>query len=83
LEKSEDFKIRFFFCFEKIWYDIRTFAQHKGSETGLINVDMESIPVYQRGGTIVPQRLRKRRASMLALHDPITLVVALDRNVSD
>jgi hypothetical protein len=37
--------------------------------------------VYQRGGVIIPQRLRKRRASMLALHDPITLIVALDRNV--
>jgi len=41
------------------------------------------IPVYQRGGVIIPQRLRKRRASMLALHDPITLVVALDRNVRE
>ncbi len=39
------------------------------------------IPVYQKGGVIIPQRLRKRRASMLAIHDPITLVVALDRNV--
>jgi hypothetical protein len=39
------------------------------------------IPVYQCGGSIIPQRLRKRRASMLAIHDPITLVVALDRNV--
>jgi alpha 1,3-glucosidase len=40
------------------------------------------IPVYQCGGVIIPQRLRKRRASTLAIHDPITLVVALDRNVS-
>jgi len=63
-----------------VWYDIRTFAQHNGSETVLINVDMESIPVYQRGGSIIPQRLRKRRASMLAIDDPITLIVALDRN---
>jgi alpha 1,3-glucosidase len=41
------------------------------------------IPVYQCGGVIIPQRLRKRRASTLAIHDPITLVVALDRNVRD
>ncbi len=41
------------------------------------------IPVYQCGGVIIPQRLRKRRASMLAIHDPITLVVALDRNVRE
>ncbi|CAF1341722.1 unnamed protein product [Rotaria sordida] len=63
-----------------VWYDIRTFTQHNGLQTALITVDMESIPVYQRGGVIIPQRLRKRRASMLAIHDPITLVVALDRN---
>ncbi|CAF1072528.1 unnamed protein product, partial [Didymodactylos carnosus] len=63
-----------------IWYDIRTFVPHNSSQTALITVDMESIPVYQRGGTIIPQRLRKRRSSMLALNDPITLVVALDKN---
>ena len=81
----------------KVWYDIRTFAQHSGLETILINIEMESvnplkcqkytyiiciqIPVFQLGGAIIPQRLRKRRASTLAIHDPITLVIALDRNV--
>lgn len=38
--------------------------------------------MYQRGGVIIPQRLRKRRAAILAINDPITLVIALDRNVS-
>ncbi|CAF0830952.1 unnamed protein product [Didymodactylos carnosus] len=63
-----------------IWYDIRTFIPYNGSETLLITVDMESIPVYQRGGSIIPQRLRKRRSSMLAINDPITLIVTLDKN---
>ncbi|CAF0994522.1 unnamed protein product [Adineta steineri] len=63
-----------------IWYDTRTLIQYNGSETVLINVDMESIPVFQQGGVIIPKRLRRRRSSMLALHDPITLVIALDRN---
>ena len=100
--KKRSIRIFILSC-SKVWYDTRTFAQHNGSETALINVDMESvskpisshplreiafpfilqIPIYQRGGVIIPQRLRKRRASMLAIHDPITLVVALDRNVSD
>lgn len=31
------------FDFSKIWYDIRTFAQHNGSDTVLVNVDMESV----------------------------------------
>lgn len=98
--RKDDGKIlrRIFVYFSiKVWYDIRTFTQHSGLETVLINIDMESvnplkcekytyiiciqIPVFQCGGTIIPQRLRKRRASTLAIHDPITLVIALDRNV--
>ncbi|CAF4153328.1 unnamed protein product, partial [Rotaria magnacalcarata] len=62
-----------------IWYDLRTFNPYKGSETVLINVNMESIPAYQLGGVIIPRRLRKRRSSMIALNDPITLIVTLDR----
>jgi alpha 1,3-glucosidase len=37
-----------------------------------------SIPVYQRGGTIVPRKMRQRRASSLMKNDPFTLVVALN-----
>lgn len=37
------------------------------------------IPVYQRGGTIIPKKERIRRASTLMKNDPYTLVVALDR----
>lgn len=44
-------------------------------------LDLIQIPVYQCGGTIIPQRMRKRRASILALQDPITLIIALDENV--
>ncbi|CAF1299702.1 unnamed protein product [Adineta ricciae] len=63
-----------------IWYDVRTYIKFEGATTSLVPVDMQSIPVYQLGGVIIPQRFRRRRASMLAIHDPITLVVALDRN---
>ncbi len=36
-------KLLYYFDFQKIWYDIRTFTQHNGSETILVNVDMESV----------------------------------------
>lgn len=39
------------------------------------------IPVFQKGGTIVPKKLRVRRASSLMANDPYTLVVALDNKV--
>lgn len=37
------------------------------------------IPVWQRGGTIVPKKERPRRSSKLMLNDPYTLVICLDR----
>ena len=39
------------------------------------------IPVFQRGGTIIPKKLRVRRASSLMANDPYTLVIALDNKV--
>jgi len=39
---------------------------------------MESIPVFQRGGSIVPKRMRARRSTVAMEHDPFTLIVALD-----
>ncbi len=39
------------------------------------------IPVFHRGGYIIPQKNRVRRASSLTAHDPYTLVIALDSEV--
>ncbi len=40
------------------------------------------IPVFMRGGSIIPTRERIRRAASLMSHDPITLYVALNNHVS-
>lgn len=45
--------------------------------TGLFVIPAQ-IPVYQRGGSIIPRKDRVRRASSLMREDPYTLVVALD-----
>jgi hypothetical protein len=37
-----------------------------------------SLVVYQRGGSIVPRKLRIRRSSTQMAGDPITLAIALD-----
>ena len=39
------------------------------------------IPVFYRGGSIIPRKDRIRRSSYLSRNDPYTLVVALDRRV--
>lgn len=43
---------------------------------------MPQIPIFQRGGTIVIMKQRVRRSSVAMDDDPITLIVALDRDVS-
>ncbi|XP_037807600.1 neutral alpha-glucosidase AB [Lucilia sericata] len=63
-----------------LWYDVDNLQKHDkvGKET--IQVDEYKIPVYQRGGSIVPKKERIRRAATLMKNDPYTLIVCLDRN---
>ena len=46
----------------------------------LICPHIHQVPVYQRGGTIVPKRERVRRSAALMHQDPVSLVVAPDRD---
>lgn len=64
----------------EIWYDIDTYEQFRKNGAINIPVDISKIPVYQRGGSIIPRKMRVRRASTLMHNDPFTLVVALDVN---
>lgn len=45
-----------------------------------VPADINTIPVYQRGGSIIPRKLRLRRSTMMMKKDPYTLFVALDEN---
>ena len=61
------------------WYDILTYEAVKPGRT-VAKAPLDKIPVYQRGGSIVPRQMRPRRSSDLMINDPYTLVVALDAN---
>ncbi len=65
-----------FFSFSR--YDIYT--HEKISHEGVLNVRVspDRIPIYQRGGSIIPRKDRVRRSSPLMHDDPYTLRVALD-----
>ncbi|XP_022081306.1 neutral alpha-glucosidase AB-like isoform X2 [Acanthaster planci] len=63
---------------DTIWYDVKTAQKYTGPSTQTIYVNLEKIPVFQRGGTIVPRKERVRRCSFLGIEDPYTLIVALD-----
>lgn len=69
------------------WYDVDTMkvisASGKGEKavaTITVKSDIDKIPVYQRGGSVIPRKLRLRRSAMLMKNDPYTLYVALDKD---
>ncbi|XP_063046439.1 neutral alpha-glucosidase AB isoform X2 [Engraulis encrasicolus] len=62
----------------EVWYDVHTFQKHNGAQSLYIPVTMSSIPVFQRGGSIIPRKLRVRRSSTCMEGDPYTLIVALN-----
>jgi len=68
------------------WYDVETLAvvsQAGKEETGVNEItvasDIDKIPVYQRGGSVVSRKLRLRRSSQMMKTDPYTLYIALDK----
>ncbi|CAH2061938.1 unnamed protein product, partial [Iphiclides podalirius] len=63
-----------------LWYDVDNYQVHKAQGYFNQEVNIAKVPVYQRGGSVVPRRERVRRSSALMDHDPFTLVVALDAN---
>ena len=66
------------------WYDVDTMQRIpmsgdvNSAATKVLKSDIDKIPVYQRGGSIIPRKLRLRRSSQLMVNDPYTLYVALD-----
>ena len=69
------------------WYDVDTMQRMElaGASGGSVAITVESgidkIPVYQRGGSIIPRKLRLRRSSYLMINDPYTLYVALNNEM--
>ena len=65
---------------KKFRYDIFTGDQLEHHGEVSVPTHPDRIPVYQRGGSITPKKERIRRSSSLMANDPITLIVALDKN---
>ncbi|GBF95413.1 glucan 1,3-alpha-glucosidase-like [Raphidocelis subcapitata] len=70
---------------ESQWYEsvsgqaMRAAPPAAGADQAVrVGVHMEGIPVFYRGGHIVPRRDRPRRSTAQQARDPFTLVVALD-----
>ncbi|XP_043690033.1 probable glucan 1,3-alpha-glucosidase [Telopea speciosissima] len=64
------------------WYDLRTGITYKGGVTHKFEVSEESIPAFQKAGTIIPRKDRSRRSSTQMVNDPYTLVIALNGSLA-
>ena len=65
-----------------VWYDYETgqkFDAGRGKNVSIATSLDLSIPVFQRGGSILPTQQRLRRSSQQMVKDPFTLTVALNR----
>ena len=65
---------------DTLWYDTRTWDVDIANGYVSFPVDMDFIPVLQRGGSILPKQERVRRSAPLMLGDPYTLIVAPDKS---
>eukprot|EP01132_Coremiostelium_polycephalum_P008341 gene8341-10246_t len=61
------------------WFDVETSKKYQASTIDM-ETPLEKIPVFQRGGTIIPKKERVRRSSDQMKTDPYTLRIALDSN---
>ncbi|XP_055354259.1 neutral alpha-glucosidase AB-like isoform X2 [Paramacrobiotus metropolitanus] len=65
----------------EVWYDITSLETYRGGMKVNLDTPMHKVPLFQRGGTIIPRRFRTRRSAILAIEDPITLSIAMnDKN---
>uniref|UniRef100_A0A8B9BMW1 Glucosidase alpha, neutral C n=1 Tax=Anser brachyrhynchus TaxID=132585 RepID=A0A8B9BMW1_9AVES len=61
-----------------IWYDFRTFIQMEDPGTLKIPVTLDKIPVFQRGGTVIPLKTAAGKSTEWMIDISYELRVALD-----
>ncbi|XP_077869265.1 neutral alpha-glucosidase AB-like [Saccoglossus kowalevskii] len=66
----------------QVWYDVDNHKVYTGKGLISISAPLNKIPVFQRGGSIIPRKERVRRSSTLMQDDPYTLVVAVNKDGS-
>jgi alpha 1,3-glucosidase len=64
------------------WFDVETYDKYFGPKHVSVSTPLDKIAAFQRGGSIVPRKLRLRRSTKLMTKDPYTLFVALSNSGS-
>ncbi|XP_048585965.1 neutral alpha-glucosidase AB isoform X2 [Nematostella vectensis] len=63
---------------EQYWYHLDDHKIYRGGNNVKVASPLDKIPLFQRGGSIIPRKNRIRRSSSLSHDDPYTLTLALD-----
>ncbi|KAH8103606.1 alpha-glucosidase [Cristinia sonorae] len=69
----------------ELFYDYDSYNLYRSPATGkkiTVAAELDQLPLFILGGSILPTRERPRRSSSVMRHDPITLQVALDASSS-
>ncbi|KAF2884461.1 hypothetical protein ILUMI_21709 [Ignelater luminosus] len=65
----------------EVWYNIDdNYKELRGTGRHILYVDLDSIPVFYRGGSIIPRKDIPRQSAAATKNDPYTLYVCLDEN---
>uniref|UniRef100_A0A3Q2YC06 Glycosyl hydrolase family 31 C-terminal domain-containing protein n=2 Tax=Hippocampus comes TaxID=109280 RepID=A0A3Q2YC06_HIPCM len=63
---------------EQLWYDVKSAEVHHGGGTPSLPVTLETIPLYQRGGTVVCRAVAVGTCTADLQKTPLAVTVALD-----
>ncbi|XP_051942534.1 neutral alpha-glucosidase C isoform X1 [Hippocampus zosterae] len=63
---------------EQLWYDVKSAEVHHGGGTLSLPVTLETIPLYQRGGTVVCRAVAVGTCTADLQKTPLAVTVALD-----
>ncbi|XP_049753585.1 neutral alpha-glucosidase C isoform X5 [Elephas maximus indicus] len=63
---------------DEVWYDSKTFAHWEGARTVKIPVALDTVPVFQRGGSVVPVKATIGKSTGWMTESPYGLRVALN-----
>lgn len=63
---------------DEIWYDIYSSKAYKGGRTVTLPVTMETVPVFQRGGTVICRATGSGSCTADVQKLPLSLIVALN-----
>lgn len=69
-----------YFADDELYYDYFDYTIYFKKGVHTVDAPLDKIPLFARGGHIIPRKDRPRRSSHLMRYDPFTLVVILGRS---